>query len=36
VGCLVGLVVVYVGIVLFIIGIALPVKAILGKKAAGK
>ncbi len=36
VGCLVGLVVVYVGIVLFVIGIALPAKAILGKKAAGK
>ena len=36
VGCLVGLVVVYIGIVLFVIGIALPAKAILGKKAAGK
>jgi len=36
VGCLVGLVVVYIGIVLFVIGIALPAKAILGKRAAGK
>jgi len=36
VGCLVGLVVIYVGIVLFVIGIALPAKAILGKKAVGK
>lgn len=34
--CLSGLVVVYVGIVLFVIGIALPARAILGKKAAGK
>jgi len=36
VGDLMGLVVVYIGIVLFVIGIALPAKAILGKKAAGK
>ena len=36
VGCLTGLVVVYVGIVLFVIGIVLPAKAILGKKTAGK
>ena len=36
IGCLMGLVMVYVGIVLFVIGIALPAKAILGKKAAGK
>jgi len=36
VGNLMGLVMVYVGIVLFVIGIALPAKAILCKKAAGK
>ena len=36
VGDLMGLVMVYVGIVLFVIGITLPAKAILGKKAAGK
>ena len=36
VGCPTGLVMVYVGIVLFVIGIALPAKAILGKEDAGK
>ena len=35
-GDLKGLVAVYIGIVLFVIGIALPARAILGEKAAGK
>jgi len=36
IGCLMFIVLAVVGIVLFVIGIALPAKAILGKKAAGK